>query len=182
MRGVHTRLVGHTLGCKVEVLVVLEMQEVWPRTLRRRASLAARLPAVASKGPAPSRGEVRGATWRTAASALRRRRPTRRLRWRTPASDGGGSTSRSRSHPRRAAHARTARRRRDDRPGTAVHRAGFARRTPRTCRDPPPLSVAAVTVVSAAVRRPPPPPRAGAAAAASELAKCAQRSLIFYSA
>ena len=33
VQGVHIRLVGHTLGCEVVVLVVLGVQEVRPRTL-----------------------------------------------------------------------------------------------------------------------------------------------------
>ena len=33
VRGVHTRLVGHMLGCMMVAPVVLEVQEVRPRTL-----------------------------------------------------------------------------------------------------------------------------------------------------
>ena len=72
-----------------------------PRARRHRRPRALRR---GLDAPAPPRGEARGATLRTAASALRRRRPTRRLRWQPPASDGGGSTSRS--HSRRAGFAR----------------------------------------------------------------------------
>ena len=39
VRGVHTRLVGHALGCTVVVLVVLEVQEVRPRTLPDKGEL-----------------------------------------------------------------------------------------------------------------------------------------------
>ena len=39
VRGVHNRLVGHRLGCKVVVLVVLEVQEVRPRTLPDKGGL-----------------------------------------------------------------------------------------------------------------------------------------------
>ena len=39
VRGVHTRLVGHTLGCTVVALVVLEVQEVRPHTLPDKGEL-----------------------------------------------------------------------------------------------------------------------------------------------
>ena len=39
VRGVHTRLVGHTLGCTVVALVVLEVQEVRPYTLPDKGDL-----------------------------------------------------------------------------------------------------------------------------------------------